>query len=251
VAAAPARHLTLPGVVLPSAPAGGSATAVVRLAVPGGDDAVVHLHLAGPKGDTPVGRSGVVTVPAGSVVDVPLPGLASGAYAVLADADVPIVAGALVRVAGAPAGPLRRAAADIGWTSSSLPITGATGSVVAAVPRGTGYGAHGLGPAAGPRRLALTAGKGGADVVVRQVGPQGNPLARSSVHVPAGRTAAVPVQDGAAAVVLESGTGDQVWAGFGAVVTDPAGPMLALVPVTPPTGPDHDTLVAVPDPWLG
>jgi hypothetical protein len=248
VAAPPARHLTLPGVVVPVAPPGGTASAVVRLAVPGAEDAVVHLNLAGPQGSTPLRGSGVVTVPAGSVVDVPLTGLAAGTYAVLADADVPVVAGAVVRVAGPPAGPLRRSAADVGWTAPALPLTG---DGLVALPRPVGYGTHGLGAAVGTTRLTLTAGDAPADVTVRQVGPHGERLVRSVVHVPAHRTTALTAHPSAAAVALRTDAGSPVWAGVATITADPAGPMLTLLPVPPPSPvPDHSALAVVADPWL-
>jgi hypothetical protein len=247
VAAPPSRHLTVPGVVIPAAPPGGTASAVVRLAVPGAEDAVVHLQLAGPAGAGAVRGSGVVTVPAGSVVDVPLTGPVAGAYAVLADADVPIVAGALVRITGPAAGPLRRSAADVGWTAASLPLAG---EALIALPRPVGYGTHGLGPATGITRVTLTAGDAAAEVVVRQVGPRGEPLARSAVHVPAHGTTAVTVQPGAAAVALRTDAGSPVWTGVAVTTPDPAGPMLSLLPIPPPPAPDHATLAAVADPWL-
>jgi Family of unknown function (DUF5719) len=247
VAAPAARHLTLPGVVVPAVPPGATATAVVRVAVPGAEDAVVHVHLAGPQGNTPLRGSGVVTVPAGSVVDVPLTGLAAGDYAVLADADVPVVAGALVRVAGAPAGPLRRSAADVGWTAAALPVTG---DARAALPRPVGYGTHGRGPAARTLRLTLTAAEAAAAVMVRQFGAHGEPLARAIVRVPAHRTTAVTLLPAAAAVALRTGPGSPVWAGVAATTPDPSGPMLSLLPVPPPPAPDHATLAAVADPWL-
>ena len=240
-------RLTLPGVVVPVAPPGGAAGAVVRLAVPGGDEAVVHLRLAGPHGSTPLPGNGVVTVPAGSVVEVPLAGLGAGTYAVLADADVPVVAGAVVRVAGSPAGPLRRSTADIGWTASALPLVD---DALTALPRPVGYGTHGLGPAAGVAQLSLTAGDADADVDVRQVGPHGEPVARSTVHVPARRTTAVTLDPGAGAVAIRPGAGRRVWAGVAVTTPDPAGPMLTLLPVPPPPAPDHPALAAVADPWL-
>jgi hypothetical protein len=246
VAAPPARHLTVPGVVLPAAPPGGTASAVVRLAVPGAEDAVVHLRLAGSPGAGAV-RDRVVTVPAGSVVDVPLTGQVAGTYAVVADADVPIVAGALVRIAGPAAGPLRRSAADVGWTAAALPLAG---DALTALPRPVGYGTHGRGPAAGITRVTLTAGDADAEVVVRQVGPRGEPLARSVVHVPARGTTAVTVRAGAAAVALRTGAGGPVWAGVAVTAPDPSGPMLSLLPIPAPPAPDQATLAAVADPWL-
>jgi hypothetical protein len=247
VGAPPARALTMPGVVVPVPPTGGAASTVVRLAVPGGDDAVVHLRLAGPGGSTPLPRNGVVTVPAGSVVDVPLAGLRPGAYAVLADSDVPVVAGAVVRVAGPRAGPLRRSAADVGWTASARPLVG---DALTALPRPVGYGTHGLGPAAGIAQLTLTAGGADADVTLRQVGPHGEPLARSTVHVPARRTTAVTLDPGAGAVAFRTDAGRPVWAGIAVTTPDPAGPLLTLLPVPAPPATDHAALAAVADPWL-
>ena len=245
VAAAPSRHLTLPAVALPLAPAGGSASATVRLAVPGPDDAVVHLHLSGTGGDLPLPRAGVVTVPAGTVTDVPL-AVVGGAYAVRVDADVPVLAGAQVRLAGRPAGPLRRSPADVAWTAASAPLAG---DAVLALP----VPAEGSGPGAAPvpaaAQLVLTAGDAAADVVVRRRGARGEPLATSTVHVGARTTVVLPVT-GAAALGLTLPRGGRVTAGAAVVVADPAGPLVTLVPLGPPAAAGHDRLVAVPDPWL-
>jgi len=248
VAAPPARSQTVPGVVVPVVPPGDVATAVVRLAVPGGEDAVVHLHLAGPRGDTLLPRNGVVTVPAGSVVDVPLTGLAAGGYAVLAEADVPVVAGALVRVSGPPAGPLRRPAADIAWTAAAPPLPG---DALVAVPRPAWPGTRGIvGLAPGATRLTLTARDIGADVVLRQIGPRGGTLLARTVHVPAHRTVAVVVNGAAMAVVLRTEPRRPVTAAISVLTPDVAGPLLTLVPVAPPPAPDHAALTAQADPWL-
>jgi hypothetical protein len=123
-AAAASRHAVVPGLVVPAVPAGGRTSAAVRLVAPGRDDAVVHLHLSGPASDVQLPGAGVVIVPAGGVVDVPLTGLAPGAYAALADADVPIVAGAVVAATGPATGPVRAASADFGWAGATAPLQG-------------------------------------------------------------------------------------------------------------------------------
>jgi hypothetical protein len=247
IAAPPSRHVTVPGVVVPSVAAGGSAAATVRLATPGAEDAVVHLRLAGPAGEVRLPGDGVVTVPARSVVDVPLTRIAAGAYAVLADADVPVVAGAVVRVAGPPSGPLRRSAADIGWVAATSALQEET---LVALPRPFDAGAGGYRRAAGGTRLALTGGDGAAAVVVRQVGTRGEVLRQAVVQVPAHATLAVSLGADAAALVVRVAPGLRVWAGVAVQVAQAYGALLALLAVAPPVTADRDAPVAVADPWL-
>jgi Family of unknown function (DUF5719) len=247
VAAPPARHLVVPGVVVPPAPAGGGTSAVVRLVAPGAEDAVVHLHLSGPTGDLQLPGSGVVIVPAGGVVDVPLRGLAPGAYAVLADADVPIVAGSVIGLTGPAAGPLRIAPADVGWAAATAPLTG---DVVTALPWPIDSRNAVVTKPSLVTRLTLTAGDMDADVTVRQVGPDGRRLRQGVVHVSAHRTVAVALGPDAAVLSLSAPDGRPVWGGVATQVSDPAGPLLALLSLAPPVTAAKDAPVALADPWL-
>jgi hypothetical protein len=176
---------------------------------------------------------------------------------VLADADVPVVAGAVVRVAGLPAGPLRRSPTDFGWTAATPPVTG---NAPAALPRPVGPAPVGVGPVGvGPvgvrpvpagSILLLTTADRGAAVVVRQAGPRGEPLGARTVHVAAHRTAMVALLPAAAAVTLQLDGGQQAWAGVAVAARDPAGPLLTLLAVGPPVAAQAAAVAAVADPWL-
>ncbi|HVN10819.1 MAG TPA: DUF5719 family protein [Kineosporiaceae bacterium] len=248
VAAPAARQVTVPGLVVAGVPGAPPDTLTVRLAAPGGDDAVVRVHLSGPAGDVQLPGGGVVTVPAGGVADVPVPGLVPGAYAALAEADVPIVAGAVVRVAGPPSGPLHVAPADVGWAAGAPALRG---DVVAALPRPIDSRQRVVTPATGVTTLALTAAGQDADVVVRQIGPDGAVVRQRPAHVAARRTVGVDLGPDAAALELVVHGGQEVWAGVGVRVSDRRGPLLALLPLTPTVTAATDAPLAVPDPWLG
>ena len=92
-AAAPATVQVVPGVVVD--PTGGSS---VRVAVPGDQDAVVRVSVLNREGLVPWTGESVLSVPAGSVGELPLTGLGAGTYAVALRSDVPVVASAFVRI---------------------------------------------------------------------------------------------------------------------------------------------------------
>ena len=247
VSAPAARSLVVPGILVPARVRGVSVSPVLRLVAPGADDAVVRVHLVGPGGSVLLAGGGVVTVPAGGVVDVPLPGLAPGGYAAFADADVPVVAGAQVTSTGPATGPTSARRADIGWVAAEPALRG---DVVAALPRPIDSRQSVVTRPLGTVRLTLTGGGQGADVAVRQTGPDGRALRQSAVHVPAHRTVVVPIGPAAVALVLSVRDGQQVWGGIGVQVDDPAGPLLTLLSLAPSASAAQDAPVAVADPWL-
>lgn len=95
-ATAAATDLVLPGVVT-----GRTTRATLRLANPGTAPAAVGWQLLGPQGAVAQGGETVTTVPAGSVVEVPLESTTAadgGALAVRVTADLPVAAAVEVRV---------------------------------------------------------------------------------------------------------------------------------------------------------
>jgi hypothetical protein len=162
---APARRVVVPGVVvLP----GGSAR--LRVAAAGTAEAVVRVRVVGPAGEVTAPAAGVLSVPAGGVVELALPWLAPGAYAVVLDADTPVVAGAVLSVTGPRRGPLRAAVKDLAWTTATAPLMG---RVAGAVPRPVELqGARTTRPAT-RSELLFTAGRAPADVELREVDVQG------------------------------------------------------------------------------
>ena len=130
-AAAPATVQVVPGVVVDA-----TGVSSVRVAVPGDQDAVVRVSVLNREGLVPWTGESVLSVPAGSVGELPLTGLAAGTYAVALRSDVPVVASAFTRVgngAGARgdrlvAGGLRhrvgrRAPRSRRWTASTAPCS--------------------------------------------------------------------------------------------------------------------------------
>jgi hypothetical protein len=232
VAAAPAaRQAVVPGLVLAGARPG-----AVRVVAPGGSEAVARVHLVGPQGDVALPAGGVVTVPPGGVADVPLTGVAAGAYAAVVDADVPVLAGAVVVRSGPPAGALRRARSDVGWAAATGPLTG---DGVTVVPRGA---------ATAQASLVLTAPLAAA-VTVREVGADGRQVRASTVQVSSGTTVVVALDAAAAALALRSD--GPVHAAVVTEVPDPGGELVAVLPVAPAVDAVRVAPPAVEDPALG
>ncbi|MDO8108572.1 DUF5719 family protein [Isoptericola sp. b441] len=92
--AAPATRQVVPGVALAGSPADGADPGVLRLLAP--DEAgTADVHVLGPDGEVPL-PGGHVSLDAGSVLDLPLGGLPAGDYTLVVDADVPVVAAAMI-----------------------------------------------------------------------------------------------------------------------------------------------------------
>jgi hypothetical protein len=227
------------GVPLPTDPAAPGAV-VVRVVNPGSAPAVARVRLLGPTGPVvPVGS--VLTVPPGAVRDLPLVDVPAGDYTAQVDADLPVLASALVgrtvsggQLAGTPAGIGRPVPpSELAWAASVEPLTGTT---VIALPTLT----------EAARRVAVGAvlhlGSAGraVDVEVVEAGADGRPLAAARiVQVPADASVDLAVPAGAAAMQLRAAPGGAggVVAAVVLQVQDAAGPMVAVLPVRPgPTG---------------
>ena len=93
--------------------------AVLRLLAPGDSPGTVGVDFLGPDGPVELPGTARIAIEAGAVLDVPLGGLPAGDYVAVVDADVPIVAGAMltrgagVGDTGSPAAPMDRA-----WAAS-------------------------------------------------------------------------------------------------------------------------------------
>lgn len=203
--AAPGRDLVLPGVAVD----GGG---LVRVANPGTSSAVVQVRTLDTEGGAPLPGRGVVTVPAHTVIDVPLTGVPSGVVAVEVTSDVPVLAGALVtRRAGSAPG-------DFAWTTATAPIVGLGG---AALP------ASGSSPT---RTVQLVATGGAASVTVTTVSATG--VAKSTRHaLVADTTESVALGDAAAVWVVPTGAG-AVRAAVVSTVGTGAAQQVAILPMT-------------------
>ncbi len=121
----PRQRQVVPGVVVQR----GDATPVLRLVAPSGPPVVASWELSGPDGavvpeDSPL----AVTVPGGSVADVPLAGLGSGGHTVVVTGDGPLTAAVGQRSSDEP-----ERAGDHAWTGAAPALTGA---VLVALPDG-------------------------------------------------------------------------------------------------------------------
>lgn len=179
-AATPSGVQVVPGVVVD--PTG---TTSARVAVPGDQDAVVRVSVLNRAGLVPWTGESVLSVPGGSVAELPLTGLPPGTYALALRSDVPVVASAFSRV-GKGAAP-----GEITWSPAALGIDSVGG---AAFP-----------PVAGIERtlqLVSTGGNSTAEVITVI---DGTPRSRR-LDLLADRVASVPL-DGAASVWVRRITG--------------------------------------------
>lgn len=206
---APATTQVVPGLVVAASEVDAEDPALLRLLSPGADTTarITLLGAAGPL-DLPD-----VALVAGEVLDLPLGGLAAGAWTAVVSADAPVVAaGAITR--GQPDGPLDRA-----WVASSAGSAGAL-----AVPAG------------GAATLVLGA-QAAASVDVEAVGADGRVLGSERVTVAAGTTVEVPLTSLAgrteAAGVVVRGEG-VAWAVTLTRLASDGDLVSVLVPVAPP-----------------
>jgi len=188
-----------------------------------------------------LGADGPVTLPGAEtvelvpdeVVDVDLGGLPAGEYAVVVEAEQPVVAGTRVARIGSPAEPGDAAPVELAWTPATplgdggilaLPAGLSATAVVAAVPE------------------SLSAPTGVRRGVLRAYDEAGAQVLAEDVLVTAGAALAVPLPSGAAAVELEVEAADDavtggaglVWGVVGeAVAPDGAFVSTLSVPVRP------------------
>ena len=226
---APAEHQVVPvAAVLPRGDA-----PVLRIAVPGTEDAVARWQVHGPAGQVEAEGRSARTVPAGTVVDVPLEGLEAGVHAVVVDADVPVTA-AVTSTSGGAAN-----AADRASSVSTAPLRERT-LVPLPAPPVTG-------------RLVLSAGQEPADVEVQALTPDAVPARSRRVTVPARSTLEIALADIAprAATVLAVEPASRAGGLRAALLltADAAdgAPLVSVVPLRP-APPDPGALVVRPLP---
>lgn len=251
--AAAARRQVLPAVSLPATDVDDADAGVLRLLAAGGSTATARVRLLGPDGVQDLPGAEALELPPGTVTDVPLGGLPSGAYTFVVDADRPVVAGAMLQRTGDPTAqdptvPTRERA----WVASVATSGGAV-----AVPDGTTASLV-LGAVAADELDA----DGARGASVRLVGADGSTLARTHVEVPVGRTERWAVADlapagavvaGVEVVPDEAGTdAPDAWlaAGLVAGVAQSDGTLFSVL--VPAQQPDvADGVVVREDPRLG
>lgn len=183
---APATRQVVPGLWAAATVADGADPSVLRLLAPGAEDGTAVITLLGARGPVELPGTASVSLEAGAVLDVPLDGLPAGHYTVVVDADVPVVAGALL-TRGADVG----RAGDDTTAESPLERAWAAGAAVGAPgPLALPEGARGrLLVAAVPD--AASTERASATIVV--IGADGAVLGERMLSIPSGATAAVPL----------------------------------------------------------
>ncbi|MGY4643099.1 DUF5719 family protein [Cellulomonas sp. URHB0016] len=178
--APPSRRQVVPGVAVVASAVDDPHAPAVRLLAPGHAPTTAHVTLLGPTGPLQLPGAESVELTPGEVTDVPLGGLAAGAYTVLVSAAEPVVAAAVVSRPGSPGVLDDTPSAERGWAASVTPGPGGVvvlpegtrGTlVVGAVPDGDDDGTEGT--ALGTLRL---------------LGARGELLGERPVSVPAGTT---------------------------------------------------------------
>jgi hypothetical protein len=271
-AAPPARRQVVPGisVAAPVAPSGSQTGSLavaptapgavaVRVVDPAGTEAVVRVHLLGPGGEVNLPGGGVAVVPARGVADVVVAEVPDGVYAAVVEADLPVVAAALVgrsragsELAGTPAAARGGAApSELAWSAGgrALQATTAVALPTASVPSRPGVG----GPVVSARlSLApLTAGTGGR-VVLAEVAADGSVGAARTVEVPADRCVIVDVATGVAGVLLRPDvSAGQVVAALVLSGADAGGGLISVQAVRPGSRITGDAPTAVQDLRVG
>lgn len=183
--ALPAERQVVGGLVVPTSAIDGPDLAQVRLLAPGNRAATASLTLLGPDGPVFLPGADSVRLDPGEVTDVPLGGLPAGAYTAVVDADVPVVAAAMIARPGLPGRLNDLPTLERAWGASSIPGAGGlvalparvTGTILLA---GIGTDDEGRGRDAGVGTL-------------RTFGADGALLDERKVSVPAGTTTAIPV----------------------------------------------------------
>ncbi|WP_372593292.1 DUF5719 family protein [Actinotalea sp.] len=222
---APALRQVIPGVALLG---GDEDPALLRLLVPGEVDGSVDVTLLGPDGAVPLPGAQDLGLAAGEVLDIPLAGLGAGTYSLVVDADVPVVAGAMVARGEQSADPGGDGAVDRAWAAAT-----ATGhGDVVALPGLAGWSlAVALPPSDGATPTVVT---------VETLGADGSVLSTESRAVAPGESLALPGEDlvadeaDAAGLVVRSDV-EVAW-GVVLEVPDDDGTLIAVLgPVAVPT----------------
>jgi hypothetical protein len=223
-AVSPTETIALPGV-----PGRGSRS--LRIVAPGDNDAIVKIEVLSPDGAyQPVGLD-VVTVPAGTVLEVPVDeAVGTDPTAIRLMSDEPITAGLRIADAGEEGSP------DVAFTSA-----------VGALPAGALASVLGLDDDALDTTLVFSAvGSDGGRVILRTVDGAGVTVAEAPLEVPAGSTQAVtltrPEDSSWTTTIVEVAAGNTV---VGARIiggADDSGRWIDVMPLIAP-----QTTVPVPD----
>ncbi len=222
----PTTRQVVAGVVV----AGGNADpAVLRLLAPGLADGTAHVSVLGAEGATTLPGADALSLTAGGVLDVPLGGLAAGSYTLVVDADVPVVAGAML-------------ARGLGLVAPGGATTPVDRAWVASMPSGAGDLVALPALAGWTLSLALPPDAAGesAAVAVEVLGPNGAVLTTAERTVRPGESLSLSADEligtgSTASGVVVSSDGDVAWSVV-LEVPDEAGDLVAVLgPVAVPS----------------
>lgn len=205
-------------VVIPGVP--GHGRRALRILAPGEVDAIVSMRLFGPNGPYAPVDTEVVTVPSGTVHEVPLKGFGDDPAAIELSSDEPITAS--VRVVDNPDDGLP----DVAFTAATPPLTGAATALL-------GRAADGFAARLFVSSVTETSGQ----VTVKKLGPDGV-VDEETITVPPGAT--VPVELEAredatfAAVIVEPAQPSSISVAREITARDDEGAYLDLMPLVSP-----------------
>ncbi|MFF1528403.1 DUF5719 family protein [Cellulomonas sp. NPDC058312] len=128
---APATTQVVPGIAVSESGVDSVDAGALRLMAPDADG-TVSVRLLGAGGDVALPGAEAVDLAAGEVTDVSLGGLAAGTYTAVVEADVPVVASAMITRTGTPGELDEQPRLERAWAAATP-----SGSGVAAVPQGT------------------------------------------------------------------------------------------------------------------
>jgi hypothetical protein len=128
---APATTQVVPGIAVSGSGVDSVDAGALRLMAPDADG-TVSVRLLGADGDVVLPGAEAVDLAAGEVTDVSLGGLAAGTYTAVVEADVPVVASAMITRTGTPGELDEQPRLERAWAAATP-----SGSGVAAVPQGT------------------------------------------------------------------------------------------------------------------
>lgn len=231
--ALPSRRQVVAGIVVPASEPAQADAATLRVLVPGDVGTTARVALLGPGGVAALPGADVVDLGAGEVTDLSLAGLPAGTYAAVVDADVPVVAAAMVTRPGLAGELDDTPTLERAWAASAEPGHGG----VVALPVGVSATVLVTAVAEGEQP-----GTGSASGVLRAYGPRGQVGEPRELEVGAGSTVAVPTGTFGAGVTSLELTTDP--ADDGAAVALTWGVALA---VTQPDGELASVLVPTSD----
>jgi hypothetical protein len=164
------------------------------LVTPGERAGTARLAVLGADGPVRLRGGEEVALEPGQVTTLPLGGLPEGAYTVVVDADVPVVAGAAVDRQGSPAedAVIDDDPYDRAWLAGQpVPAAGVVADGAVAVPAGTTYDVTLSGVPDERDPELIEDAEGSTEVRLRGIGPDGAEAWARTVDVPTGQTVEV------------------------------------------------------------